>query len=90
MEMELTVESMDQWNEEDTGECHSPFMGYYGEGEEDIEEPTPVAEPVVEVVMEDVPKSPKTGDYSNVITTALFIVIAVAVLAVKKAFSKGE
>jgi hypothetical protein len=87
MEMELTVESMDKWNEQNPDDCHSPWMGIM---DDELEQPVQEAAPVVEVVMEDVPKSPKTGDYSNVITTAMFIVIAVAVLAVKKAFSKGE
>lgn len=51
----LTVELIEQWNEENPEDCHSPWMGIL---DEQVVEATPVVEqPVVDYV-----KSPATGE----------------------------
>ena len=77
MSEELTIESIEMWNEEHEDDCHSPCMGIL-EGET-----SEMAEQV------EVPKSPCTGDITGLIVAAMVVSVVVIVATLRGVLGKG-
>ena len=94
MNEELTIENIEQWNEEHPDDCHSPWMGILDDEEAtleyDLEEESPL-ETVEKVEVQEVPvpKSPYTGDITGFIVAAMVISVIVIVATLRGVFGKG-
>lgn len=75
MNEELTIESIELWNEEHEDDCHSPWMGIL-DGETSAEQV-------------EVPKSPRTGDITGFIVAAMVISMVVILATLRGVFGKG-
>lgn len=90
MNEELTIENIEQWNEEHPDDCVSPWMGILDGTECDLVEESPL-ETVerVEVQEVPVPKSPCTGDITGFIVAAMVVSVVVIIVTLRGVFGKG-
>lgn len=94
MNEELTVESIEQWNEEHPDDCHSPWMGILDDEEATLEYDLVEESPLetverVEVQEVPVPKSPYTGDITGFIVAAMVVSVVVIIVTLLGVFGKG-
>ena len=87
MNEELTIENIEQWNEEHPDDCVSPWMGVLDETECDLVEESPL-ETVEQVEVQEVPKSPCTGDITGFIVAAMVVSVVVIVATLRGVFGK--
>jgi hypothetical protein len=93
MNEELTIESIEQWNEEHPDDCHSPWMGILDDEEATLEYDLVEESPLeiverVEVQEVPVPKSPCTGDVTGFIVAAMVISVVVIAATLCGVFGK--
>ena len=90
MNEELTIENIEQWNEERPDDCVSPWMGILDGTECDLVEESPL-ETVERVEVQEVPvqKSPCTGDITGFIVAAMVVSVVVIIVTLRGVFGKG-